>query len=291
MKRKIPAFADQDPNPYLVVGGSFLDQPTPNQSQPPCSASIINDGGEVERIGAILDDDLYYSIYPDESRERDLEYAYIHLKYDTALREGDQDFIDWYNSHTNSNYERFDEVSQLMEEGELQDALNLLNTIAPENVVQTNMKFVLRIAIEMEMDTEYVIDVQDMDGLQTLAWTPVWQGGNAVFLARAILQEEVNDYANGLRTMPGHHQKPTSNATGISCLVVPNPAQDYLWIKTSGIKEYEIKITDLAGKPVLVFSSTETLTELDIKGLKAGLYFVEISNNGRIISTTKVSKL
>jgi hypothetical protein len=275
----------EDPTPYSVFPIlNFNSQLTGGSA--PCTAPIIDDGGRVERIGAIINDDVYYSIYPDESAERDKEYAYLQLKYDEALRNSDQQFIDYYNSHINSNFQKFDDVNNLIDNDQYTDALVLVNSITPTNEVQIKLQFALRIAIQTLIDPNFVIPQADVDQLETLAWTPVWQGGNAVFIARALLFEEVNDYGNGLRIGQNGKGKDES----LSCNIYPNPAQDNISIAVTGIKEFEVRLTDVTGQVIIKQKSNASYSDINVINLRPGLYFVEVYNDNVKIKSTKISK-
>jgi hypothetical protein len=233
-----------------------------------------------QRIANIINENVQYEVYPDESSERDKEDVYFILKNNTTLRNSNIDFINFYNSKAGGNYDKFNEVENLLTANDYTSALNLLNDITPDNILEENKKFALNIGIQAEQDPDYIISENDRNVLTDLAWTPVWQGGVAVFIARSILNLEVNDYANGLRK--ADTDKPSKNI-----FVNPNPAHEYLLINLQDkTVEYYI-IKDITGRPVME-KSTKSIA--NIATLRNGIYIVEVYKNGSKINTTKIVK-
>ena len=70
--------------------------------------------------------------------------------------------------------------------------------------------------------------------------------------------------------------------------VFPNPASDYLYIKSSRIKQ--IKITDIAGRVLLKqsFDNANSIFNLPVKSLPKGIVLLEVTNANMKISTQKV---
>lgn len=275
----------QRPFPYNVnPPNNFLDIPT--NGTPPCAAPLSGGGeGEGARVYAIIDDELEYNQYPAESRERDKEYAYLVLKNDATLRSSNAVFADYFTDHINSNYEKFDVVNKHIETGDNATAIAELNTITPANDLESNLKFAMNIALQKENDPGYIISPNDEATLIQLAWMPVWQGGNAVFVARALMNQEVNDVGNGLRIAHAMQK-----GVGINTAVYPNPATAFIYTEVNGIKEYEITITEVTGRVAKNIHATAGKTFIDLKALSNGLYLVSIKNAGNILSQTKISK-
>lgn len=70
--------------------------------------------------------------------------------------------------------------------------------------------------------------------------------------------------------------------------VYPNPADDYLNIKTS-LKNFEAVIYDAVGKEVLVLKLKDT-NQIDISNLMSGIYFLKITNGEQTILMKKIFK-
>lgn len=71
--------------------------------------------------------------------------------------------------------------------------------------------------------------------------------------------------------------------------IYPNPANDYFSIKLpDNIKNPELKISNILGKTVLKTSINNSKTNVNIKDLPSGIYFVSVFSNGIIIDTKKL---
>lgn len=65
-----------------------------------------------------------------------------------------------------------------------------------------------------------------------------------------------------------------------SFLVYPNPAKDKITVYSAEGNLSQISISDMLGKEQLLINASEMQTEIDINGLKAGVYFVRVVQNG-----------
>ena len=72
------------------------------------------------------------------------------------------------------------------------------------------------------------------------------------------------------------------NANQLYISVYPNPATDYLNIDitTNNLKSTHLIIYDNMGRKVLEKKTTESKTELNIKGLESRLYFLQVQSEG-----------
>jgi surface protein len=80
--------------------------------------------------------------------------------------------------------------------------------------------------------------------------------------------------ASGCRMVSSNPRVAEDNLDRI--LVYPNPAKDYIKVKHSGsLKDFTIKVIDMAGRVILRKSDAYTL---DISNLKRGVYFLQVKN-------------
>jgi hypothetical protein len=68
---------------------------------------------------------------------------------------------------------------------------------------------------------------------------------------------------------------------GLFVNVAPNPATEFLTIRFIGSGNSEIKLTDLTGRVVKSFSGLEVTEKVDVKDLKAGMYYVTVVDGNR----------
>jgi hypothetical protein len=72
--------------------------------------------------------------------------------------------------------------------------------------------------------------------------------------------------------------------------IYPNPSSDFLVIEqTEGIEDFEISLKDVLGKE-LKRTKLNGKTILDVHDLKQGIYFVELKQNEKLITTEKIIK-
>lgn len=64
-------------------------------------------------------------------------------------------------------------------------------------------------------------------------------------------------------------------------MVYPNPANDKITVRSSENELVMVSIVDILGSEQLLVHTSETQTEIDIAGLKAGIYFVRVIQNGK----------
>ena len=274
----------QRPFPFSVNPiNYFLDQATVGVA--PCSAPRPGNAEYPDLIDAIINEEMDYTIYPDECDERDREYVYQRMRYNAMLRNSSAEFQEFYDQYINSNFEKFEDVNALAVAVDYGSALQMLNAIVPESNLQSNMKYALTIAIRQQAESGYEINQQDQTDLLLLANTPVWAGGDAVFIARLLMNVEINDYANGLR-MEGDEG---SDET-VACSIYPNPTKGIVYIKAEGITEYAIEITDVFGRIINTITSHIEQTRVDISALKNGFYFISIKKGNSIVEQQKISK-
>lgn len=58
----------------------------------------------------------------------------------------------------------------------------------------------------------------------------------------------------------------------------PNPATDFIYLKkTRNVSKFDISISDMNGKMVMVEKNLTSQNQLNIKGLKQGIYYVRIA--------------
>lgn len=65
-------------------------------------------------------------------------------------------------------------------------------------------------------------------------------------------------------------------------VVYPNPAFHEVTISKKSVSDYEIEVFDIQGKLILtdIKSTNENSLTLDLKSIKAGVYFIELTKNG-----------
>lgn len=77
----------------------------------------------------------------------------------------------------------------------------------------------------------------------------------------------------------------------INLSVYPNPANEMIIVESEMInKKTEIKIVDLLGKTLIYNLSLTTHNLIDVSGLKSGIYFLQVFEEGNLVGVQKVVK-
>lgn len=96
-------------------------------------------------------------------------------------------------------------------------------------------------------------------------------------------------------------QAPTTTVTGvyenklkdIKVDVFPNPASDYLMIdinNNSGGEDYKLQLMDISGRELKQILLNPDHNSIDLKDLSNGVYMLSLTNNNKLIYTTRLIK-
>lgn len=72
--------------------------------------------------------------------------------------------------------------------------------------------------------------------------------------------------------------------------IYPNPALDIVQIELDNSTNPTLTLFDVSGREVLIQTLNKTISEIDLHELPPGIYFLQISNDQKIISTQKFIK-
>jgi hypothetical protein len=259
-------------------------QPLPNFNGTSCQSG----GSNNETLMHLLDivtNNITYPNFPEEERYNDEEYAYQTLIQDSALMASENAFMQFIQDHNNSNHEYFHWVDDYVDQGNLQDAINLLKLLIDSNAIEHNKHFTKEIALRLMIDPEAEVSESEVEELEIIAWTSAWEGGNGVFTARHILDEEVFDVERNLRI--GHWL--TNANTNLSISIYPNPVKGKAIVYHNFEDGSKIKliVSDFIGRSVLeTYLKDNTV---DVSELKQGIYIFSFFVNGMYSSTAKIN--
>ena len=262
----------------------------PNGTQPNadfCSEPAM-DGSDSIHIANVVGGAIQYSEFEASNGYTDSINAILTLSRDSNLRNSNIDFLNFYNDAMNNSIGDFITVLNFVDDGDYSAAQTKLNMIDCSSQIELNLKDVLSIFINSKINTEDY-SIQDIETLQNVAYQIPKEGGPAVYLARAILNSEMDD-ANGTGRF-GNNQ---TNVTNYYFELSPNPANDLLRIvnyKTD--KSFQVEIVDLYGKVVLskTFDGNLQQHQLNISELKSAIYFVLIKDKNITVASKKMAIL
>ncbi|MFM9950065.1 MAG: T9SS type A sorting domain-containing protein [Saprospiraceae bacterium] len=127
------------------------------------------------------------------------------------------------------------------------------------------------------------------EGLEIIAGQCLFDGGEAVSVARALLSLEISDDCNNASlAQPERPSVAIADNGGVS--VYPNPATDELWIHLKEIApDAHVLLYNINGELVKRVVVSDHQTRLDVSRLPAGLYGYRIVNTGMTVSSGKLS--
>ncbi len=207
--------------PYPAsVSGTFFNINTQASGTPACQGDIQLTT-IIERVNAIVHNEIVYEYYPEESRYQDVLWAFNVLYDNPDLRAIDADFEAFYQDNFNENVSEFNRVEQYLNEEEYATALATLSAIEEANSYEYDLAYTLEIATLMMENPYYELDVTQMEELRRIGYLPVWEGGEGTINARVMMDMEVIDQLPFLRKA-GSETK-TNTATTMQQLLMQAP--------------------------------------------------------------------
>jgi len=177
-----------------------------------------------------------------------------------------------------------------------QAALPAINALPEADVLQSNLKAVWRIYLEMCADGVSQLDEAQFDEISDIAHQCPHTGGRAVLAARSLYRTKIaKHFDDDVLCLPSELRHGTAPRQGPSShlSVRPNPAssQVSLIFQSARAGTYRVQISDLAGRFVLdtETSSDGTVLDLNVSSLKNGLYVCHVSTPGFLFAPVKLS--
>ena len=259
----------------------IIPNPIPNSTAPVCNG--LPDLLLTGKIEAIVGDSISYLNYPEESQYMDKEFAYKMLKDDSTLRLVNPEFEAFYSALQQKNTGKFSEAEVDALNGNLSDALLKLNLVSDASIIESNRKYTEQVALQSEIDDNRELFQDEIDGLTPIANTNAWEGGPAVYIARATLMAEVDDRENNLRV----RQTQTTPKAPTNFSIYPNPASDYLTVffNQNDGNNVVAKISDLCGRMILQQNLQNN--SINLENLNAGSYLISFYESNSYLSSAR----
>lgn len=227
---------------------------------------------------SIIEDNIYYPIYPINNIEITKNQAYYLLEQEAqlqALEAENQTFYDNYNLTAGAE---LDEISLLISDGDYFNAQIRMDVLNNLTEAQNNLLFTLQIIINSNTIENYEISEIDHQRLVTLANSSVFQQGDAAINARAILELTINDsYAIAARL--GEEFSNDKN-----CLQSETIGNTLYFNSNCNEKIESILVYDEIGK--LIFETT--ISYLELTKLKQGFNVLHVVTNQNSYAIKKI---
>ncbi len=241
---------------------------------PPCAnycapcEFVIND---IEALERVVGNQNVYEIYPDESRQLDKWYVYNVLHEYPNLMTNSYLLQSYYSTEDAGNTGRFRRLTELINNEQWDSSTYALNEIVTENNVEFNMKRVCELYIANQIQENSEFNEEEIIELSGIACQNAWYGGDAVFMARALLGLEIDDVRENLRVSYNPMNEKQS-------LAYPNPTSGK--INLSAMENATILVKDASGR--ILMNKKVNNGQVDLSALENGCYFIQ-KESGAII--------
>ncbi|MBK9637033.1 MAG: PKD domain-containing protein [Bacteroidetes bacterium] len=243
-----------------------------------CSGIATPDPTEdMSYMEKVILDSIQYPVLYEINRDRDLQSTY--RRYRSSPDSSYAAYVNWFEQLENG---RIGLTAKLIEAHINLDSIRiLLDGLSDESNPIFNQLRELYEVVLYNLDHPDNPIPHDTSFLYQLAFMDEWNGTEAVYMARAILELEVNDFLLGLRTMP-----PISSADNMcddllkfynSYIVIP--------VKSSPI---QLEYFDKVGRLIFQEKTTEDLGAEKIKLLKTKAVFLIRAMQGKCIKVYKL---
>lgn len=245
--------------------------------------------------GQIVRNEKFYTYLEEEYKTKDREYVYEMLRsYPELIDLGGEDdnlYLQFYNDCFQSDIEKVLKVREEMYAQNLEYARAKLAQIADDNSINTNRKIVDGIYLDTWAQDNFDLNDEQVSTLRSIALLTPYAGGDAVYTARVMLNIDP-DEIRGLDYVKPPVHFPVQ-AKEITASVFPNPAKDRINILFNDAitADAMIEIYGNIGNKILTehIQQGSVTKTIDVSKMRAGLYFYNITINGRKITSSKIT--
>jgi len=228
-----------------------------------------------ERFGELVREEVNYEILVDEFEAYDEAYLFEMLYANPELmnlgNEHDTSYINFYNYRINSTIAEFVEIQELIDSGNVNQALQDNGILTAQTVIETNQK----VSNDIYLNTwaqNIEIDSIQRQTLFAIAMLTPYVGGEGVYSARAMLGIDPEDYNLPYRL--GHFTDTLLVEEENNINVFPNPTNSNITIEFNNeFDNAEFILYDILGKVQItkIISGKKIVINLD--AISSGIYF------------------
>ncbi len=280
-------------NIYPILNTNVLTQcvgiPDPNPNPDDWAYAMQQ---REERFGEIVRAEVSYEILEDEFEDYDEDYLFEMLYANPELMNlGETDdtaYINFYNYRTDSTIADFVTIQELIDSGNVNQALQENGILTAQTLIETNKKVTNDIYLNTWAQNIEIDSIQRQTLFSIALLTP-YIGGEGVYSARAMLGIDPEDYNLPYRL--GHFTDTLLVEEENNINVFPNPTNSNITIEFN--KEFdnaEFILFDIIGKELLYQNINGTEVKIDLSKLNPGIYFYSIKGNSFETITGKIIK-
>ncbi len=260
-----------------------------------CFFQMVDDDEEAERLSAMTGDTIEYYDFPDENNFYDNGFAYESLENDTNLMHQnlptDYYLQQFYTAQKQGNIGKIKDVRNYIALKNKQAAQMANWAIVDSTLILQNLKTINEIYLQYFIDAigDVEIDASTKAVIESIAYQNPIQGGDAVYMARALLRIDVEDQIGILRIKNPDLEKNT--ALQRVAKLYPNPAKDNFFVEYPLSSEENVSIVisnpvNQAIKQVKLSQSGKT--EIITRDLNPGIYIYKIYSENDLKEAGKI---
>ncbi len=290
-------------NSLLPINGDIstiaCNPPNSKILDPGNGQADVNNVSQVDRLERMVVDSMHHTIFAEQQHINDLFMVYRRLEFQPGLKDSSSVLNSFYSAAHNGNIGILANIENAIADGNLSQAISYLNSITPQNNIESNYIDLYRIFIHYK-DSTYTST--DSIILRSLAEGCPVRDGMAVRKARTLYSMLYKDYTllTDLCIDPNVHKKHTDVAKEnykpdeLNMEVYPNPNNGTFTISLYGNKSAggsaEIKINDMLGNQIgkVLLEFRNNIATFDTK-LTNGIYFISVIDaEGNVYDPKKI---
>jgi hypothetical protein len=240
----------------------------------------------------LMTDSLVYPIYDEENQSYAKAYLYKLISEDSTLMNRglptDSMFQRFYENMQRSTIAQFYNIQDLITTDNFDTAIAHLFEIPDENLMDRNLSVTDSYLIYLLSDARNVLTANDSLVLDTIANQLAIEGGEGVYIARAILDIEVDDNISAPLFRIKASEK---NDELIKSKLYPNPNNGTFTYeyKIGDSCCYEVSIINMQGQVMKVLNLANKSGSIEINSLSNnGIYFLVLRKESEIVDWKKI---
>lgn len=287
-------YLQNDPANKFSPGINFIVASVPNQTGiSPCGDP--NDTLPLfisDVANQVIEDSIVFPIYDDENKRFAKEYAFRLLTKDSTLMyrglPTDSQYQAFFAEMKARNVGKYIHIRELIGNENYAQALSELFAIQDSNLIDQNYGIALMYLASLLEDENYELTSDDSSIMNDITIQLAIEGGEAVYILRAIMDEEFDDNITG-----GLFRKASVTSTNklLESTVYPNPNSGTFTYeyKLSDSCCYELIITDVRGRQINILRLISEQNKVAINTLSDnGIYFLIVRRENEIIDWKKI---
>ena len=242
---------------------------------------LIDEQKRERAFGYVVGDSIVDDPDSLEFKYNDKEMFFYSVKADSSLlylgTPNDIKYQNEFDSLMQTNIGKYDKVKADLQNQDYQLALQKLSSIVDENLKEEKLKYVNSVILAgydpyLDSDSDTIV------ALNSIAHLHPFYGGEAVYMARAILHLIIEDQLPQLRRKNKHL---AFQAIPVRGLLYPNPANNEVVfsLKYSDKDIALIKIFDVFGKEMAKYKMLTDEIRFNVSSYRQALYFLHVYVN------------